>query len=175
MQKLKVFLLSNSFMAKIAVILGLHKYMFNVEQSQRSEILKFVNSLQLNQKFNSFVKDHQENTPKILSDVWESLIGAILIDGGWKAVQTVIGNIIAPYLVFCVKYFQNLKFDILNLLQIYLNRNKKKFLLQTNPFENEFISILIIDGEYFCEKSGKNIKVSRLNCAEEACKILKLI
>lgn len=45
MQRLKITLLSNSFMARIAVLLGLHKYMLNVNEETQKEINKFVKKI----------------------------------------------------------------------------------------------------------------------------------
>ena len=42
-------------------------------------------------------------TPKILSDVFESFIGALYIDGGWNAVCNVIGRIMKPFLHYFLK------------------------------------------------------------------------
>jgi dsRNA-specific ribonuclease len=43
--------------------------------------------------------------PKVLADVWESLIAAIYLDGGWIAVRNTIGEIIKPFLHHFIKLF----------------------------------------------------------------------
>jgi hypothetical protein len=35
-----------------------------------------------------------------LSDIWEALIAAIFIDGGWKALHETIGCILEPYIFY---------------------------------------------------------------------------
>jgi dsRNA-specific ribonuclease len=37
---------------------------------------------------------------KSLSDMWESLAGALLIDGGWPAINQVLIPILMPYIEF---------------------------------------------------------------------------
>ena len=42
--------------------------------------------------------------PKILGDVFESLMGAIFIDGGIKKVLEVYQHLLAPFIVFTAKH-----------------------------------------------------------------------
>ena len=42
--------------------------------------------------------------PKILGDVFESVIGAIFVDGGLTAVMEVFKHIISPLLLFVAKF-----------------------------------------------------------------------
>lgn len=46
--------------------------------------------------------------PKILGDVFESLIGAIFLDGGIKAVLEVYQHLLSPFVLFVAKYSKNL-------------------------------------------------------------------
>lgn len=42
--------------------------------------------------------------PKCLSDIWESLCGAILLDGGWSAVLATYGNMYRPFIQFMCNF-----------------------------------------------------------------------
>lgn len=46
--------------------------------------------------------------PKILGDVFESLIGAIFLDGGIKAVLGVYEHLLSPFILFVAKYSKSL-------------------------------------------------------------------
>ena len=48
---------------------------------------------------------HFTTPPKTLSDIWEAVAGAVLIDGGWSAVQRVFGSLLAPFIRFFSKYY----------------------------------------------------------------------
>jgi dsRNA-specific ribonuclease len=46
--------------------------------------------------------------PKILGDVFESLIGAIFIDGGIESVIEVYQHLLSPFILFTAKYSKKL-------------------------------------------------------------------
>ena len=37
--------------------------------------------------------------PKILGDIWESIAGAIFLDGGWEAIHQVYGRLLFPFIL----------------------------------------------------------------------------
>ncbi|KRX03703.1 Ribonuclease III domain [Pseudocohnilembus persalinus] len=53
-----------------------------------------------------------ENQPKIIADLWESLCGALLLDGGWEALKQVALDIYKNYIIYMVKFNELLKSDI---------------------------------------------------------------
>jgi hypothetical protein len=46
--------------------------------------------------------------PKILGDVFESLMGAIFLDGGIKKVLEVYQHVLSPFVLFTAKYSKKL-------------------------------------------------------------------
>lgn len=38
------------------------------------------------------------NVPKLLSDIWESLCGAMFIDGGIEAIVNFFGKVYSPFI-----------------------------------------------------------------------------
>ena len=84
MQKIKVTLLSNNFMARICALSGLYKYIINSEEETDLEIDTFFKKVTFDKPFKEFVR-HECKVPKIMSDIWEALSAAILKDGGWTA------------------------------------------------------------------------------------------
>ena len=46
----------------------------------------------------------------MLADIFESFIAALFLDGGWVAVNEVIGNIMKPFLHYFIKFFNNFRF-----------------------------------------------------------------
>ena len=64
--------------------------------------------------------------PKILGDVFESLIGAIFIDGGIQALNRVMERIFGPLILFVAQFskeFDKEPIDDLNLI-IYFYKEK---------------------------------------------------
>lgn len=83
---------------------------------------------------------------KSLSDMWESLAGALLIDGGWKAISQVLIPVLSPYIVFYYKFHYlmdlNLKGQALEILdgnkeiEFKVTQNKEGFTVELQiPFE----------------------------------------
>lgn len=69
-------------MARACVLMGLHKYI--LEPKQENDVKKFLEKVNFNIPFVDFVK-HRVVIPKVLSDIFEAIAGAIIVDGGMKA------------------------------------------------------------------------------------------
>lgn len=74
--------------------------MINTDIEVKHLIAKYIQKLNPDNFFQAFVR-HEIDTPKILGDIWESVGGAVLIDGGWDAFNHVFGRILSPY----IRYF----------------------------------------------------------------------
>ncbi len=103
----KALLVKNELLAKFCVLLGLHKYILYhetaglVTKREVSDYLKY--SYKANFKLNQRDIEPFE-CPKLLGDVFESVMGAIFIDGGMEEVIRVYRNIIGPFVVFIAKF-----------------------------------------------------------------------
>ena len=82
-------------MARMTVLLGLHRYMIIDNYNKEQEINEFIRSVSLDIPFCIFLTKSIK-IPKVLSDLYESLAGALFLDGGWEAVHKVFGRILAP-------------------------------------------------------------------------------
>lgn len=91
MHKVKLLLLTNQFMAKVAILKGFHIFILNMNIALTQEINLFAFSCDFKSRFNRSPAGGLK-CPKPLSDVWESVVicyihflkcGALLIDGGW--------------------------------------------------------------------------------------------
>ena len=177
MQRLKITLLSNSFMARMCTLLGIYKYILNTNEETEVEINKFIRKIKFNRPFKNFVR-HETYIPKTLSDIWEALSAAILIDGGWKAFTTVYGSILAPYLKFFCRYYDCIETNIISKLK---NDSQEKFQkiiefkMEYRDEEKVFINSVFLGKDLICTGKGKSNKISRERAGMKACKILKLI
>jgi dsRNA-specific ribonuclease len=54
------------------------------------EIDEFLKLVDFDVPFRDFV-GNVIAVPKVLSDLWEAICGAVLMDGGWQAVLTTFG------------------------------------------------------------------------------------
>lgn len=177
MQRLKITLLSNSFMARMITLLGVYKYIFNVNEETENEINKFIKKIKFNRGFKTFVR-HETYIPKALSDIWESLSAAVLMDGGWDAFLQVFGSILAPYLKFFCKYYKRIETNIISKLK---NDSQEKFQklidfkMEYKDDEKLFINSVFLGNELVCQAKGKSNKIARERAGMKACKILQLL
>ena len=174
-QKVKVSLLSNSFMARIAVLLGLHRYLINANTDVINEINEYTRKFRVKFPYKNFVM-YECNTPKVLSDLWESLAAAVLIDGGWKAVKEVFGKLLAPYLKFVCNYFEKIETNLISKLAYIGEEKLGKVVELKKNIKGDQINVMVYLGhEFVCEAIGKSSKVVRKKAAMIACKKLKFI
>ena len=177
MQRLKITLLSNSYMARMVTLLGIHKYIFNANEETEVEINKFIRKIKLNRRFKTFVR-HETYIPKTLSDIWESLSAAVLIDGGWQAFSVVFGSLLAPYLKFFCKYYNKIETNIISKLKNDSMERFQKlidFKMEYREEEKLFVTSVYLGNEMVCQGKGKSNKISRERAGMKACKILKLL
>jgi len=171
LQNLKISLLSNAFMARIAVMNEFHRYLLTTSIELLEEIDSFVTKCSFSKKYQSFVK-HELHIPKILSDIFESLAAALLYDGGWKAVHQVLGRLFGPYISFFVHHHKKMETNI-------VERLKQKALAQ-----NEFIDYKITrqgdlyvveiekKGVAICKATGPTKQLAKERASYKACQLL---
>ena len=116
LQNLKITLLSNAFMARVAVMNEFHRFLFTTSPEIVEEVDAFTAHASFKKKFISFVK-HELQIPKILSDIFESLAAALLYDGGWNAVHQVYGRLFGPYISFFCHYHKKMETNIVERLK----------------------------------------------------------
>jgi dsRNA-specific ribonuclease len=71
---------------------------------------KYIKGINFSQKLNEY-----ENTilgrPKIVSDIFESILGAIFIDSNLNQCFAVLNILLGPFVVYCAKYLGKLKYS----------------------------------------------------------------
>jgi dsRNA-specific ribonuclease len=58
--------------------------------------------------------------PKVISDVWEALLAAVLLDGGWSAVRSTITRVLAPFITFFCINKDTIQSNIMGVLANYI-------------------------------------------------------
>eukprot|EP00347_Sterkiella_histriomuscorum_P014175 403361874 len=178
----KSLLVKNELLAKITVLLGIHKYIFYqdtlglFDKKEVSDYLKY--SFRPNFRLNQREVELFE-CPKLLGDVFESLMGAIFIDGGMNAVIQVFRNLVGPFVLFIAQFSKKL-----------YKEPKEEFLLTSHSFkikpqykfyevpvviqvdeqtQAEMIKAEVIfnNGEVMCTAYGSNKKQAERNASVE--------
>ena len=103
-------LVKNEILAKLCVLMGLHKYIIYFDAKNADEISKKDVEDYLKYSFVQTNFDLNENeiepfeAPKILGDIFESVMGAIFDDGGLNAVMKVYKHLLTPFILFVAKF-----------------------------------------------------------------------
>lgn len=60
-----------------------------------------------------------------MADIVESLMGAVFLDGGWKALFKVFGRIVTPMVYYCCKFFDIMGTDLIHdIISFFAKRGK---------------------------------------------------
>ncbi len=98
-------------MARMGILLGLDNLLISKDENIKEDLKKFKNSINLNSRFDEFVRD-QANVPKIISDLWESFSAFLVLQGGWQLLYDVYGKIYVHYIAYLVKFQQNIQWNV---------------------------------------------------------------
>ena len=133
-------------------------------------LAKIIEKLNLD-KFIQFGKSmkNQHNLVSVNGDVFESITGAMYLDGGFEVSKKfVLSNI-------NVEDYLNVKNDFKTMLQEIVQGEGKTITYNTNQIENsvEFLAEVIIDGEVVAKASSTSKKEAETNAAEIALKNLQ--
>ena len=184
LQNMKISLLTNAFMARLAVIHNFHRYIITENVNVINEINDFIKKVNLKTMYKSFVK-HELVVPKVLSDIFEALAGAVLLDGGWPAFHKVFGRIFGPYLQFFCHFFD--KMDT-NIVEKFHKMALEKYLFikllfkiyrdefvdykqEIDPITAEYLFRVYKRGEFICVAKGRTAKLAKERACYQACKL----
>jgi endoribonuclease Dicer len=112
LSKIKAFLSSNYFLLRLSVFFKLYEFMMVSAKLGRKieDANKYIKGINFSQKLNEY-----ENTilgrPKIVSDIFESILGAIFIDSNLNQCFAVLNILLGPFVVYCAKYLGKLKYS----------------------------------------------------------------
>jgi len=67
-------------------------------------------------------KEYYEG-PKILADVFEAILGAVFVDGGYNEVVRVLEHILGPLVCMVAKYFDKIRKNPVEEFNLFASRN----------------------------------------------------
>jgi len=112
----KSLLASNNFLIKLSVFLNLQEHILISDKNSISSIETFFNNDNIANLLRTNLNQYEEDPincakPKILSDVFESLLGAILIDSNLENCFNFLDSVFIPYLVYTAVNFGEIKYS----------------------------------------------------------------
>ena len=105
----KVALLSTYPLAKLNYLLGHYKFL---NLSVEPNYITMLDKIAHDTKYKNQWIDAGLNKTKILADSFESLIGALYMDGGWRAVRKVLDRVFLPFIYFFARYCKTMVTDM---------------------------------------------------------------
>ena len=157
----KVFFLSSDPLSNLTLNFNLLKHL-EIPQVEKKE------------KINTYLKSYTENpikmmwytnkilAPKILSDAFEALIGAIFLDSGFKGVKIILDKVIISFMYF---YLIHYKYILLDLKSYVINNFSKKGFKASFERDDDKIFLkvgekIVIEKVYEEESHFKSVEIS---------------
>lgn len=133
---IKSFLVSNKNLANLSIILNIDKYLILSDKSIFETIAIYKNNLDLNYKINNY-QELIFQSPKIVSDILEAIIGAIFIDSGITESFLFLKRLFTPLICFCCCNLENIKFSIVNDFVEFVNHHfREKVIFEKMTINN---------------------------------------
>ena len=173
--KIKSLLCANTFMNKISYCLSLplyYKHYYNdFEKFLSDKNIKLILDRKLNENDNPNILRN-----KVISDLFESLVGAIYIDSDLNETFNFLHKIYSTFVINCIYHPNGFKYSIVN--DFMDECNKKKIIpnfIEEDLGINNFRVKIIVNDNIFSEGDGKNFEEAKEKAAEKGLKILSLI
>jgi dsRNA-specific ribonuclease len=71
-----------------------------------------MKKIKVDMSFCEFLTKENLIADKRLGDIWESVAGAVFLDGGWKAIHKVYGRLLTPFMLNFILNEKDFKFDL---------------------------------------------------------------
>ena len=172
--RMKSLLCANTFMNKISCSLSLplyyRHYYDDFEKFFSYENIKLILERKLNENDNPNIL-----RSKIISDLFESLVGAIYIDSDLNEAFNFLHKIYSPFVINCIYHPNGFKYSIVtDFFEIcYKNKIIPSF-IDEELSTNNFCAKILINGEIFCDGYGKNLEEAKEKAAEMGLKKINM-
>jgi len=148
---LKQILVNNHFLAKVSVGLGLHKLVSACPEILR-DIQNFEKNVNWEEELTNFGVFGEGN--KVLADVFEALIGAVLVDSKDIALTArIFGEMLSKSMLHLVFYKENCKTHISERLHVHAQKTHKKLKVDVQACEGAYIGKVVFGEKEFSVSS----------------------
>ena len=104
LHKAKIYLLSNHNLSFFTSFFYLDTFVEEDMSAVCSEVRRYAEQ----SLFGQFLR-HEVSTMKLLGDLWESLMAAVLVDGGWPAFDALYTRAVLPFVVYICRFSKYLE------------------------------------------------------------------
>ena len=130
---IKTIVLSTEGLSTLCAYHEIYKYIIhsNIHSDQIIQIDQYVHQRDYEKQGRLLWWKNEKRAPKILADVLEAICGAILVDGGWKALNRVFGRLAGPFVFFGTKFFNEIGRNVVGDITEYYSKMGVECLFQT--------------------------------------------
>lgn len=169
---LKHRLVQNSVLAKVSVSLGLHKYL-RTDSQHSAEVLASVDALDWTEDIVQF-GGNKDVPCKILGDIFESVVGAILLDSkNLHVTMSCVGTYFRSMIVYLMKNRDQLNGNIRTLIAHYNQTHTEPISIHTTEEDKAFNCTVSLEGKTVSSHSSNSKQLSERLAVISAYKELK--
>jgi dsRNA-specific ribonuclease len=119
-------------------------------------------------------EEEDNQRPKILSDVFESILGAILIDSNLEECFKFLDKIYKPFLIYCAKYFNNILYSPVSILTELCTKlyGITPTFIKTNNESNVTVDVILVN-RIISSATASDESRAKDKAAIQATKVLK--
>lgn len=160
-------LVNNVVLSRLSISLGLQNYI-KAAKEIHDEILKYFSRFQWEEDLLDFGV-YNSHPPKCFNDVFEALIGAVLIDSGsldmtCKVFLPFMKNLI----VYLVQNEERCDMNIRCKLSTFCQKNDRKLETRTKVNDGAVVAEIYVAGEYVCEAVGQTSWLAKQLASQKA-------
>lgn len=115
-EKVRRLVLSSEGLAFLAVYHKLHHYIDpkGVAVQTQESIAKYAGSVRYGLQCRALYQSCAVAPPKLLADVFEALVGAVFVDGGWQTLFEVLHRLMGPLIVYLCLHAEMVGDELVN-------------------------------------------------------------
>lgn len=106
LQKAKIYLTSNNAMKSIVYLYNLQSFIISRDKNDKT--FNKPMEINLDMRVFDFMSQSDIEASKKISDMWESLTFAIMLDGGYEALKASIMRLMAPFIGYFMEFHEHL-------------------------------------------------------------------
>lgn len=162
---------NNLVLSKLSISLGLFRFMKS-DKCTQDTIDKFVETANWDEDLINFGA-YEDDPPKCLNDIFEALVGAVLIDSGsLHTACKIFGNVMKILLLHIGKNKAKCQGHIISRLSVYGQRSRKKIKYEETEDGDEYLVSVYADGEFIASHRATTRLVARQQAALKAYTIV---
>lgn len=173
--KLTIFrhmLVNNNILAKLSISLSLANYL-RASKETYAEVQRYLTGLDWEEDLLDFGV-YNSDPPKVLNDIFEALVGAVLLDSqSLDLTCSVFAPLMKKLMIHLAHHQDICAQNIRSQLSVFGQRTRQKIEVRTSSKNCETVATVLVNGVKRGESIGRTAWLARQNAAKEALEWFK--